>query len=164
MRTLVRWDPSAEVDSLQSEVNRLFNGFFGADRTGSRAFGDRRWIPPMDVRENEDDISLTVDLPGLSRDDVSIEIKDGVLTVAGERRAEREREDGGYHRIERSYGSFSRSVGLPDGVAEEDVSASFDNGVLDVRIPKPAEREPHRVAIGGGSAPELEGEARPKEG
>jgi HSP20 family protein len=104
----------------------------------------------MDLVETEDELVLRADLPGLNREDVEIEVKDGILTVAGERRAEHETKQEGYHRVERSFGRFSRSLELPQGVAADSVKASFESGVLDVRIPKPAERKPTRIEIGEG--------------
>ena len=142
---LVRWEPAREVDSLQSEVNRVFDAFFG-NGSGTRT---RRWVPPMDLVETGDHLILKADLPGLSREDVEIEIKDGMLTVAGERQAENEENTEGFYRVERSFGRFSRSLTLPDGIDAEGVAAAFDNGVLEVRIPKPEQRKPHRVEIGG---------------
>ena len=146
---LVRWDPSREVDSLQSEMNRVFDAFFGTPAgNGGRL---RRWVPPMDLMEADEHLVLRADLPGLKRDDVDIEIKDGVLTIAGERKAEQEKKADGFYRVERAYGSFSRAVSLPEGIDPDQVHAEFDNGVLEVRIPKPEERKPHRVEIGAGS-------------
>jgi HSP20 family protein len=145
---LVRWDPIRELDSLQSDMNRLFDRFF----EGRAANGiSRRWIPAMDLLETEDHLVLRGDLPGMTEDDVDIEIKDNVLTVSGERKAEHEDKGEGYHRVERSFGSFSRSLTLPAGVDAGHVEASFDNGVLEVRIPKPAEAKPTRVQIGRGT-------------
>jgi HSP20 family protein len=147
---LVRWEPAREVDSLQSEVNRVFDAFFGGAGNGNARA--RRWVPAMDLVETDEHLVLRADLPGLGKDDVNIEIKDGALTVSGERRAEHEEKSEGFYRIERAFGGFSRSLTLPDGVDADKVDASFDNGVLQVRIPKPAERKPHRVEIGGSSA------------
>jgi HSP20 family protein len=143
---LVRWDPGREVDTLQSEVNRIFDTFFGGNDTRAR-----RWVPAMDLVETEDHLVLRADLPGLEKDDVNVEVKDGVLTISGERRAEHEEKSEGFHRVERAFGSFSRSLSLPDGIDAEKVAADFDKGVLEVRIPKPEERKPHRVSIGGES-------------
>lgn len=143
---LVRWDPARELDTLQGDVNRLFDSFFGRRDTTAAS---RRWVPAMDLVETEDNLVLRADLPGMDRDDIEIEVKDGVLTVAGERRAEHESEREGYHRIERSFGRFSRSLGLPRGVEASAVEASFENGVLEVRLPKPAERKATRIEIGG---------------
>ena len=144
---LVRFEPAREVDSLQSDMNRLFDSFFGR-RSGN---GDRRWMPAMDLIETEDHLVLRADLPGLSEDDVDIEIKDNVLTVSGERKTESEDKGEGYHRVERAFGSFARSLTLPQGIKADDVEARFDNGVLEVRIPKPEERKPQRVQIGKGT-------------
>jgi HSP20 family protein len=146
---LVRWDPTRELDSLQSDMNRLFDSFFGG-RQGNGVSG-RRWIPAMDLVETEDHLILRGDLPGMTEDDINIEIKDNVLTVSGERKAESEEKGEGYHRVERSFGGFSRSLTLPQGIDPEKVEAGFDKGVLEVRIPKPAEAKPTRVQIGKGT-------------
>jgi HSP20 family protein len=156
---IVRWDPTRELDSLQGEMNRLFDGFFGTG-TGSRNGASlRRWIPAMDLVEAGDELVLRADLPGVSEDDVTIEIKDNVLTVSGERRSEHEEEGESFYRAERAFGAFSRSLTLPDGVEPDSVAAKFADGVLEVRVPKPAERKPHRVEIGGSA---VEGEATEK--
>jgi HSP20 family protein len=145
---LVRWDPVRELDSLQSDMNRLFDGFFqGRSQNG----GHRRWVPAMDLVETEDHLVLRADLPGMSEDDISIEVKDGVLTVSGERKAEHEEREEGYYRVERAFGSFQRALNLPRGVDAGGVSARFDRGVLEVRVPKPEERKPTRIQIGNGS-------------
>jgi HSP20 family protein len=152
---LVRWEPVRELDTLQTDINHVFDTFFGGRTANGPA---RRWVPAMDLAETENELVLRADLPGLDKDDVSIEIKDGVLTVSGERKAEREETENGYHRVERAYGGFSRSLSLPPGVDSEQVKAEFDRGVLEVRIPKPAEHKPHRVEIGAS----VEGNAQEK--
>ncbi|MFL5870101.1 MAG: Hsp20/alpha crystallin family protein [Solirubrobacterales bacterium] len=144
---LIRWEPSREVDTLQTEVNRVFDAFFGSG-PGTRV---RRWVPAMDLVETDDQLVLRADLPGLTRDDVELEVKDGVLTVSGERKAEHEEKSEGYYRVERAFGRFSRSLTVPDGVDAESITADFKDGVLEVRIPKPAERQPQRIAIGAGA-------------
>jgi HSP20 family protein len=155
---LVRWEPVRELNSLQSEMNRLFNTFFDTPTTGGNGDGARRWIPSMDVVETESHYVLRADLPGLGEEDVSIELDDNVLTVSGERKAEHEEKKEGYHRVERSFGTFRRSLTLPDGVDAEAIAATFDKGVLEVKIPKPEERKPRRVAIKvGDAAPAIEG-------
>jgi HSP20 family protein len=103
----------------------------------------------MDLVEADDHFVLKADLPGLAEDDVSIEVQDNVLTISGSRDAEHERKEKGWYRLERSYGSFSRSLTLPEGVDADRVEANFDRGVLEVRIPKPEERKPRRITIGG---------------
>jgi HSP20 family protein len=158
---LIRWEPVRELDSLQSEMNRLFDGFFG--NRASNGAPARRWIPAMDLVEEQDQFVLRADLPGLSEDDVEIEIKDSVLTISGERKAEETREGEGYYRVERAFGHFSRSLSLPEGVAADQVTANFANGVLEVRVPKPEERKPHRVQIGAGNGKRsLEGKGTEK--
>ena len=142
---LVRWDPIGELDSLQGDMNRLFDRFFEGRAANGTA---RRWIPAMDLVETDDHLVLRGDLPGMSEDDIDIEIKDNVLTVSGERKAESEEKGEGYHRVERAFGSFSRSLTLPQGVDADQIKAEFDKGVLEVTIPKPAEAKPTRVQIG----------------
>jgi HSP20 family protein len=149
---LVRWEPVRELSSIQSEMNRLFNTFFDTPTTGNGRSA-RRWLPAMDVVETDDHFVLTADLPGLSEEDVSIEVEENVLTVSGERKAEHEYKREGYVRVERSYGSFRRSLTLPKGVDADAVSASFDKGVLEIRIPKPEERKPRKVEIQVGERP-----------
>jgi HSP20 family protein len=162
---LIRWEPVRELNTIQNEMNRLFNTFFdpaqNAGNSGSAQL--RRWIPPMDLVETEEDFVLRADLPGMTEKDVNIELEDNVLTVSGERKAEHEERKEGYYRVERASGTFSRSLTLPEGVDPEAVRASFDNGVLEVRVPKPEERKPRKVAISvGGGAKTIEGsEAAP---
>jgi HSP20 family protein len=147
---LVRWDPSRDLDLLQGDVNRLFDAFFQGRGGRGQGNGLQRWIPPMDLTEQGNEYVLRADLPGLSSGDVDIEVKDDVLTVSGERRSEHEDKGEGFHRIERSFGRFSRSLDLPAGVDPEAVSAHFENGVLEVRVPKPAEAQPTKVTVGSG--------------
>jgi HSP20 family protein len=144
---LVRWEPMRELNTLQTEMNRLFNSFFDEGNGPSRA-GARRWAPAVDLFEREDSLVLKADLPGLERDDVQIEVRDNVLTIAGERRADFEEKQNGYYRVERAFGSFSRSLTLPEGVNADKIAASFDKGVLEVTIPKPEARKPRRIEIG----------------
>jgi HSP20 family protein len=152
--TIVRWEPLRELTSLQSEMNRLFNTAFDTPQGNAPA---RRWAPPMDLLETDEHFVLRADLPGVSEEDVTIELEDTVLTVSGERKAEHEANGEGFHRVERSFGRFSRSLTLPKGVDAESVSAAFDQGVLEVRIPKPAERKPRRISIGAAGQRDLEG-------
>jgi HSP20 family protein len=144
--TIVRWEPLRELGTLQNEMNRLFNTVFDAPAPANGG-ALRRWMPAMDLVETDDRFVLTADLPGLDEDDVKIEFEDGTLTVSGERRTAHEAKKDGYHRVERAYGAFSRSLTLPQGVDPEAVSASFDRGVLEISIPKPEERKPRRIEI-----------------
>jgi HSP20 family protein len=151
---LVRWDPTRELDTLQGEMNRLFSSFFDTPRNGGNGSPARRWIPAMDLVETEDHFVLKADLPGVAESDVSIELESNVLTLSGERKTEHEAKKDGFYRLERPTGAFSRALTLPEGVDSGAVKASFDNGVLEVRIPKPAEAKPRRVQISvGGTEP-----------
>jgi len=157
MTTLVRWDPVREVDSLQSDLDRVFDAFFGGRSRNGVA--SRRWVPAIDLVEEDEQLVLRADLPGLTEDDVEVEVKDRVLTISGKRKAEEKKEGEGYVRVERAFGSFSRSLSLPEGIDADKVHAEFDNGVLEVRIPKPEEHKAHRVQIGKRS---VEGQATEK--
>ncbi|HWC26683.1 MAG TPA: Hsp20/alpha crystallin family protein [Solirubrobacteraceae bacterium] len=145
-----------EIDSLQGEMNRLFSTFFDAPTTrgggNGGTIGTRRWIPAMDLVETDEHFVLKADLPGMTESDVNIEVENNVLTVSGERKTEHEEKHEGYYRLERAAGAFSRSLSLPEGIDADAVTASFDNGVLEVRIPKPAQAKPRRVQIGVGGA------------
>lgn len=143
MALLMRPEP------LAADFDRLFSTLF--DRTGQTA-APQRWVPPMDLVEGDDHFLLRADLPGLTQEDVSIEMHDGSLTVSGERRTEHDKREGGYVRVERQFGRFARTITLPDGIDGERVKASFANGVLEVWIPKPEERKPRRIPIGSAAA------------
>jgi HSP20 family protein len=147
-------------EPFSREVDRLFDAFFGQSDRGSR-----RWVPPMDLVEADDHFVLKADLPGLSDDDVAIEVQDGTLKISGERKEEHERNERGWYRVERSFGAFSRSLTLPDGVDPNGIKAEFHDGVLEVRIPKPEERKPRRIEIsssGNGEPAAVEGTAQEK--
>jgi len=145
---IVRWEPFRELGSIQSEMNRLFNTVLDGPSAAGQGGVQRRWAPAMDLVESGDHYVLKLDLPGLNEDDITLEIEDSTLTVSGERRFEQEVDEGGFHRVERSYGTFSRSLTLPPGIDPEGFTAEFDRGVLEVRIPKPEERKPRRISIG----------------
>ena len=150
---LIRWEPVRELNTIQHEMNRLFNTFFEdpGPANGGTQPALRRWIPAMDLVETGDSFVLRADLPGVSEKDVKLELEDNVLTVSGERKAEHEQRKEGYYRVERASGSFSRSLTLPEGVDADSVVANFNQGVLEVRIPKPEQRKPHKVAINVGT-------------
>ncbi len=146
---LIRWEPAREM----RDMNRLFNTLFEPS-TGAVM---RRWSPAMDLVETEDNYVLRADLPGVSEGDVKIELDDNVLTISGERKSAHKEAKEGYYRVERAYGSFSRTLKLPEGVDADSISASFDRGVLEVKVPKPEQRKPRRVEIAvGGAEPAIE--------
>ena len=137
MALLMRPEP------LSADFDRLFNTLFDRNQAA------QRWVPAMDLVEHDDHFLLRADLPGLTEGDVSIELNDGSLTISGERKAEHAKQERGFYRVERQFGNFSRTLTLPDGIDGEQIKASFTNGVLEVWIPKPEERKPRRIPIGG---------------
>ena len=145
MPAVVRWDPYRDITAIRDEMNRMFSRSIGETAGGSA------WTPAMDIFDRQDAVELTAELPGLTADDIEIEVDDNVLTVKGERRFEDTVEDGRYYRLERAYGQFSRSVTLPQGVKADEISADFDGGVLRVRVPKADEVKPRRIAVGTGT-------------
>src|SRR6202000_2428186 len=136
LMALIRWEPVRELGTIQSEMNRLFNSFFDTP-TAANGATFRGRIPAMDLVETDDAFVLKADLPGLTEADVNIELEDNVLTVSGERKSEHEDRTAGYYRVDPSYGSFRRSLTLPEGVDPAAVAATFDKGVLEVTVPKP---------------------------
>ncbi len=145
---LIRWEPVTELNTIQNEMNRLFNNFFDQPGQATRGNGTaRRWLPAMDLVETAERYVLRADLPGLGDGDVNIQLEDNVLTISGERKAEREDQQEGYYRLERAFGSFSRSLTLPDGVNPDGIEAHFDRGVLEISIPKPEQKKPRTVQI-----------------
>ena len=141
--SIVRWEPFREFTTLQNEMNRLFSSAFDTPTNGGQTM--RRWMPAMDLMETDSHFVLTADLPGLTEEDVNIEVDDRVLTISGERTAKHESTKDGYHRVERAFGSFSRSLTLPKGVNAEAVEAAFEHGVLEIRIPKPEQPKPRKI-------------------
>ncbi len=143
MATLVRWEPFRDIAQMQSEMGRLFDGLFEG-----RGRGSESWVPALDVWETDDELVYAFDLPGLEESEISIEVADDTLTVTGERRRQSEERNDRYFRFERRYGSFSRAVGLPAGVDESKIVASYKDGVLEVHVPKPEEAKPRRIQLG----------------
>jgi len=144
---IVRWDPFQDLISLQERMNRLF------EQTLDRSRGEREgmvagtWAPAVDIYETPDSIVLQAELPGLSKDDIDIQVRDNVLTLKGERRSEKEVKEGNYLRVERAYGGFQRAFTLPAAVQADKVRAVFKDGVLDVSIPKAEEAKPKQIKI-----------------
>ncbi|TML13628.1 MAG: Hsp20/alpha crystallin family protein [Actinobacteria bacterium] len=157
MATLIRWDPFREMASLQNDMSRLINGAFGASNGESRS-----WIPPLDAWENEDELVYAFDLPGMDERDLSIEFEDGSLTVSGTRERKDEASKDGLYRYERRFGSFTRTIGLPQGVTEDSIKAEYKSGVLEVHVQKPEQPKPRRIEIGSGGHATIEGKSSRK--
>jgi HSP20 family protein len=146
MAEIARWDPFRDLVSIQDELNRLFGRTYsGTEATRPGATGS--WMPPIDVSETKDKLVLAVELPGIEADEVEVSIEDSTLTVSGSREFKQESDEENYHRIERRYGSFSRSIRLPEGVEAEEVDARFDKGVLTIEVPKREETKPRRIEV-----------------
>lgn len=146
--SIVRYDPFRDLRTLQEEVNRLFSTNL------SRSFGDEgigrgAWAPSVDIYENKDQIVLEAELPGMKQEDFDLSVENNVITLRGERKFEKTDETDNYHRVERSYGSFTRSFTLPQTVSPEGATAEYSNGVLRVTLPKREETKPRRIEIKG---------------
>ena len=146
MATLVRWDPFREIAQLQNELGRLVGGMSGQANGGTSG---QTWVPALDVWEAEDELVYAFDLPGIPQDKISIEFDDGSLTVSAERERSEEIKQERFYRFERRHGSFSRTIGLPPGVSEDDINADYHDGVLEIHVQKPKSPEPRRIQIGG---------------
>lgn len=144
MATLVRWDPFREIAQLQNEFNRFLGGATGQ---GNGVSG-QTWVPALDVWETDDELVYAFDLPGIPQDEISIEFEDGALTVSAERERTEEVKQERFYRFERRHGSFSRTIGLPQGVEENDINAEYKDGVLEIHVRKPRAAEPRRIQIG----------------
>ena len=147
MTTLMRWTPP---DVFRSRMTRLFDESFNhflSPVTSAEELGGK-WVPPVDIRETDDELTLLAEVPGLGKDDVNVTLENNVLTLSGERRFEKDADKEGYHRIERSYGSFTRSFTLPANVQTDQVKASFEQGVLSITLPKREEAKPRKIDIG----------------
>ena len=153
MATLVRWEPFRELASIQNEMSRLLNAFEGNGET------TRSWVPALDVWETDDELVYAFDLPGIPRENVTIEYEDGMLTLSAKRERTLEKGDDRFYRFERRFGTFTRSVGLPQGIDEGSIRADFKDGVLEIHVGKPEEVKPRRIEIGGESQPTIEGSA-----
>jgi HSP20 family protein len=154
MTTLVRWDPFREVAAVHNELSRLMNGLVEGNGQATQS-----WVPTVDAWETEGELVYAFDLPGVPKDKISVEVEDGTLTVTAERERTEQVSKERYHRLERRFGSFTRTVGLPQGVGEDSVTAAYRDGVLEIHVPKPEQVKPRKVeiAVGESTPPTIEG-------
>lgn len=152
MANITRWDPFNEFTSLQDRFNQLLNQplFRGLAPTGEQSLTAPNFFPAVNVYEDEHTINIEADLPGIQEKDIDLSLENNVLTISGERKLENEEKKENFHRIERSYGRFTRSFTLPNTVDTENVNASFENGVLKVTLNKKEEAKPKQIKIGVG--------------
>ena len=155
MTVLTRWDPFREFSTLQDCMNRLFQDSFGQGR--EEALTTSSFAPAVDVYEDEHNITLKIEVPGIDEKDIDIRVENNLLTVHGERKFEKEEKEENYRRVERQYGSFTRSFNLPTTVDAENISADYDRGVLKVKLVKKAEAKPKQIKVNVGSAKAIEG-------
>jgi HSP20 family protein len=146
MTLLTRWEPIRELAGLQERMNRLFNDSFSSV-TSQESLSAGSFVPPVDVYEDEQGIRLKMEVPGIDEKDIDIRLENNLLTVRGERKLEKETKEENYHRIERSYGSFTRSFSLPNTVNSEEVKASYAKGVLTIHLGKRAEARPKQIKV-----------------
>lgn len=146
--SIVRYDPFRDLRSLQEEVNRLFSNNL-SHSFGDEGIGRGAWSPNVDIYENKDQIVLEAELPGMNREDFDLTVENNVITLRGERHFEKKDETDNYHRVERAYGTFSRSFTLPQSVSGEGAAAEYLNGVLRVTLPKREEAKARRIQIAG---------------
>ncbi len=143
---LIQWKPFREVSRLRSEMDRLWDEYFGAGRRAFRPM-EEAWLPAVDVSETGDKITVRAEIPGMEAKDIDISMVGDTLVIKGEKKAEKEEKDENYHMVERSYGSFSRSMKLPATVDPDKVDASYKNGVLTIVLPKKEEVKPKPIEI-----------------
>lgn len=156
MATIVRWQPWNELATMHTELSRLMNGLLeGNGRT------TQSWVPPLDVWETENELVYAFDLPGIPEDSISVEVEDGALTVSATREKAVEANGERFYRFERRHGTFTRTIGLPQGVNDDAIEADYTNGVLEIHVAKPEQQKPKRIQIGGlsNTQPTIEGEA-----
>jgi HSP20 family protein len=141
---MTRWDPFRDLMGIQSELNRLFGRTYGGETGGSTSGA---WVPPLDIYETKEKFVVTVELPGIEPDSVEVSVEDATLTIKGERSFTNQVDEDSFHRVERRYGSFLRSLSLPQTARADAIEASFDKGVLTIEIPKAEEAKPRKISI-----------------
>jgi HSP20 family protein len=156
---IVRWDPFRDLYALQNRMNRLFEEQYGGRE---EALTTGAFVPPVDIYEDEHSIQLKLELPGIEEKDLDIKVENNTLTVSGERKFEKEEKEENFHRVERHYGSFSRSFTLPNTVNTDNINASYENGVLKIWMGKREEAKPKQIKVKVGSQKSIEGKKEPQ--
>lgn len=146
MNALMRWDPFRELEEMSERLNRAFARPV-ARTNGKETLTVADWVPTVDISETEGEYLIKAELPEVKKDDVKVTLEDGVLTITGNRRQEKEEKTTKYHRVERSYGTFVRSFSLPDLVDETGVKAEFKDGMLNLHIPKSEKAKPRAIEV-----------------
>jgi len=144
---LVKWNPMREMETFQNRINRLFDRSFFPSFSLDDEMSLGNWRPVVDIYENDETLVVKLELPGVDKNDISVDLKDGVLTLSGKRSHEKEVKEENYYRKERAYGSFHRSFNVPAEIDPDKVKAEFKDGILKVEIPKPEEKKPKKIAV-----------------
>ncbi len=144
---LIKWNPWGEMESFSNRANRFFDGSFFPTEWLNEESGLRNWTPTVDVVENEKKIVIKAEIPGVDKKDIHVDLKDGILSITGERSYENEVKEEKFHRKERAFGKFRRSFALPEGLDPDKIDADYKDGVLKVEIPKPEEKKPKKIAV-----------------
>jgi HSP20 family protein len=144
---LIRWDPFREMSSLQERMNRLMSDFRTRSPFGEEEMAQGSWIPAVDIYETKESIVLNVELPGVTKEDIALEVKDSTLTIKGEKKLEKNVTEENFYRMERSYGSFTRAFTLPSTVQQDKVKAKFRDGILEIMLPKAEEAKPKQIKV-----------------
>ncbi len=144
---IVRWDPFRDVLALQERINRLFEDSLSRPRGREEPTVPGVWSPQVDIFETDDSIVLKAELPGIDKKDVTIELKDNTISLSGERKFEKKIKEENYHRVERSYGTFSRSFTLPSNIVKDKIKAEMVDGVLEISLPKTQESKPTQIKV-----------------
>ena len=144
---IVRWDPFRDLMTLQERMNEMFDRTLRRRGDEEEGLAPRAWAPAVDIYETDEKMVIKVELPGLKKEDIDIEVRDSTLTLKGERKFEKEIKRESYHRVERAYGSFQRSFTLPSTVKQEAIEASFKEGILEISLPKAEAVKPKKLAI-----------------
>jgi HSP20 family protein len=155
MTLLTRWDPFREFVTIQDRMNRLFRDSYGTEGR-QEDLTTTTFAPAVDVYEDEHNITLKIEVPGIDEKDIDVRIENHTLTVHGERKFEKEEKEENFRRVERQYGSFTRTFTLPQTVDTENVSATYDKGVLKITLPKKAEAKPKQIKVNIGSEKQIE--------
>ena len=161
MTVITRWDPFREFSTLQDRMNRLFRESYGPEGR-EESLTTSTFAPPVDVYEDEHNVTLKIEVPGIDEKDIDVRVENNVLTVHGERKFEKEEKEENFRRVERQYGSFTRTFTLPTTVDAEKVSANYEKGILKITLPKKAEAKPKQIKVNVGSEKTVEAKVQGK--
>ena len=147
MMDLIRWRPTRDFLSMREQMNRMFDDFFAPAKSGANGDSLWNWNPAVDVMDGENSIVITAEVPGVDKKDITVDVKDRVLTLRGERSSDNEVKEEKFYRRERVYGKFERSFSLPAAVDPDQINATYADGVLKIEVPKPEQSKPKQISV-----------------